>query len=122
MVSIGLWRSATQDLTHAGLVLSPQRARGRWLVRLVLTASALALGAGAGYVARGRMPGFEPQAAGPTPETLLQRQQLEQTRLALRLSDARASELERQIDSLNQRLRESQDELAFFRKAGAAKH
>ena len=30
--------------------------------------------------------------------------------------------LERQIDSLNQRLREAQDELTFFRKARGSRH
>jgi flagellar biosynthesis chaperone FliJ len=38
-----------------------------------------------------------------------------------RLSEARSHELERQIDTLNQRLTESQDELAFFRKAREGK-
>jgi hypothetical protein len=35
----------------------------------------------------------------------------------LRISDARSKELERQVDALNQRLRECSDELSFFRKA-----
>ena len=35
----------------------------------------------------------------------------------MRVSEARGLELERQIDALNQRLRECQDDLAFLRKA-----
>jgi hypothetical protein len=42
--------------------------------------------------------------------------------LALRLADARGQELEHQIDALNQRLRESTEELTFFRKAREGKH
>ena len=37
--------------------------------------------------------------------------------MGLRVADARSQELERQIDALNQKLTESQDELTFFRKA-----
>jgi hypothetical protein len=49
-------------------------------------------------------------------------QALAEARMALGLSEARSHELERQIDALNQRLRECQDELAFFRKAGERRH
>jgi len=42
--------------------------------------------------------------------------------LLLRVSEARSQELERQIDALNQRLRECQEELTFFRKARDGKH
>jgi hypothetical protein len=41
--------------------------------------------------------------------------------MGLRLADARSHELERQIDALNQKLTESQDELTFFRKAREGK-
>ena len=50
-----------------------------------------------------------------------QREQIEQGGLALRLSQARGRELERQIDVLNQQLAESQEQLAFFRKAREGK-
>jgi hypothetical protein len=39
----------------------------------------------------------------------------------LRVADARGEELEKQIDALNQKLTESQDELTFFRKAREGK-
>jgi chromosome segregation ATPase len=45
----------------------------------------------------------------------------EQARLQLRVAEARSQELEHQIDSLNQRLRESQEELTFFRKSRETK-
>jgi len=50
------------------------------------------------------------------------RQEVDQTRLALRLAAARSHELERQVDALNQRLREATEELTFFRKAREARH
>ena len=50
------------------------------------------------------------------------RHEVDQTRLALRLATARSEELERQVDALNQRLREATEELTFFRKAREARH
>ena len=41
--------------------------------------------------------------------------------MGLRIADARSQELEKQIDELNQKLTESQDELTFFRKAREGK-
>ncbi len=41
--------------------------------------------------------------------------------LELRMTSAKAAELERQIDILNQRIREMQDKLAFYRKAQESK-
>lgn len=55
-------------------------------------------------------------------QTLLLQKTLEQSRLEGRMAAAQSHELERQIDSLNRKLREQQDELAFFRKAGQGKH
>ena len=37
--------------------------------------------------------------------------------MAMQLSEARSAELERQIDALNQKLAESQEQLTFVRKA-----
>ncbi len=121
-MSIGFGRTATQDLTHVGLVLAPRRAPGRWFAHCTLLVGALATGAGIGYAGRGQVPPVVLQPVVPASETLALREQLEQTRLAQRLGDARSQELERQIDALNQRLRESQEELTFFRQARTGKH
>jgi uncharacterized protein HemX len=121
VVSIGLRRSTTQDLTHIGLAVTPRRRRGRWLVTPALVLLALAAGAGIGYTVRDRTMASLPQPVPVAPEFQALRQQLEQARLGSRLSEARSHELERQIDSLNQRLTESQDELAFFRRAREGK-
>jgi uncharacterized protein HemX len=122
VVSIGFRRSATQDLSHVGLAVVPRRRRGRWLLVGALVLGALASGAGVGYVVRDRAIAPAPPPVSVAPELAALRQQLEQARLGLRLADARSRELERQIDVLNQRLTESQDELAFFRKAREGKH
>jgi uncharacterized protein HemX len=109
-------RIATHRLTHAGLVLSPQRAGRGWLAALGLVLALAAAGAG-GYAA-GRLQPQDVQRLGHALRDNQGLQQaLEQARLALRMSEARSQELERQIDALNQRLRECQDELTFFRKA-----
>ena len=123
-MSMAFGRSATRRLTRVGLVLAPRRAHGRRLARYVLLACVLAAGVAIGYA--GRMPAPVPAivtpATGVAGETVQLRRQLEQAYLAQRLGDARSLELERQIDALNQRLREAQEELTFFRQARAGKH
>ncbi len=123
-MSMAFGRSATRNLTRIGLVLAPRRAHGRRLARYGLLACVLAAGVGIGYA--GRMPEptgiVTPAMTSAVSETAQLRRQLEQARLAQRLGDARSLELERQIDALNQRLRDAQEELTFFRQARAGKH
>jgi hypothetical protein len=117
-LSLRLGRHATRELTRVGLVLAPRRGSGRWLVRWAMLAMVLGAGAGLGYAARGELPATVlPAPVGPSPEVLRLRREGEQSRLALRLAEARSQELERQVDALNERLRESTEELTFFRKA-----
>lgn len=108
-------RTATHQLTHGGLVLAPQRAGRGWLAALLV---ALGLGAaGAGGFFAGQMQPQDVQRLGHALRDNQGLQQaLDQAKAALRMSEARSQELERQIDALNQRLRECQDELTFFRK------
>ena len=115
-------RLAPTDLTRVALVLSPGRARHGWLAwgALVLIAGA-AGAAGSSYYWMQRVDPLQQQAAASKDVPVLQRA-LEQSRLQLRVSDARSTELERQIDVLNQKLRESQEEVTFFRKTRDAKH
>jgi septal ring factor EnvC (AmiA/AmiB activator) len=88
----------------------------------LVVAAAFAAGVGAGELLRERTPPVVVRApAAPAVELLQLRQQLEQARMALRVADARSQELEKQIDELNQKLTESQDELTFFRKAREGK-
>ena len=116
-VSIGFGRAATRDLTRVGLTLAPKRASApRWLAALLLAVVAFTAGVAAGELLR------EPAApivvrAPANAELGALRQQLEQARMGLRVADARSQELERQIDALNHKLTEAQDELTFFRKA-----
>ena len=117
-MAIGFGRTASQQLSHVGLVVAPRRRAGRgWLVAAVV-AAALASGVGAGYLWREST--TLPPAASPA-EVRALRDQLEQGRLALRLAQARSAELEHQIDTLNQQLAESQEQLTFFRKSREGK-
>ena len=122
-MSIGFGHQATRDLTRVGLTLAPRRRSGRGaLVAAVLVAVAFAAGLATGEVLRESAPAVVVRAPpAPTAELVQLRQQLEQARMGLRVADARSQELEKQIDALNQKLTESQDELTFFRKAREGK-
>ena len=122
-VSVGFAHGATRDLTRVGLTLAPRRRPGRGAVAVaVLVAVAFAAGFGTGELLRERPAGVVVRApAAPTAELVQLRQQVEQARMGLRVADARSQELEKQIDALNQKLTESQDELTFFRKAREGK-
>lgn len=115
----GFGRTATHDLTRVGLILAPQSKRGRWLVLVTaLVAAAFAAGAAVGELRREKAPSVVVRVpAPPNAESMQLRQQLEQATMGLRVAEARGEELERQIDALNHKLAESQDELTFFRKA-----
>jgi len=122
-VSIGFGHQATRDLTRVGLTLAPRRRSGRGaFVATVLVAAAFAAGLATGEALRERAPAVVVSApSAPSAELVQLRQQLEQARMGLRVADARSEELEKQIDGLNQKLTESQDELTFFRKAREGK-
>lgn len=121
-MSIRLGRSATQELTRISLVLSARRTGRGWLAGMAVLVGVLSIGAGSGYFFRHPEPQVVAQPAGVPQETQVLQQRLEQTRLTMSLSESRSHELERQIDALNQRLRESQEELTFFRQAREGKH
>ena len=120
LASIRPGRSATRELSRTVLVLAMRRPR-RLAGRLLVLALLLALAAGAGWLARGGLPEMlRPAAAvapAPAPAEEPWRRELAQANEALRLAQARSAELERQIDGLNERLREATEELTFFRKA-----
>jgi hypothetical protein len=118
----GFGRGGTHDLTRVGLTLAPRPRSGRRVVLacvlVVLVAAAFAGGATLGELWRAPAPPVVARTpAAPSAELQQLRQQLEQTRLGLRVAEARGQELERQVDALNQKLTESQDELTFVRKA-----
>ncbi len=120
-MSISFWRAAPNNLARIRLVLSPGRARRGWVVWCALVVAAMLAGAAAGHVYwSAELAPLQSQAVVLRELQQLQ-QGLEQSRLQMRVSEAHGQELERQIDALNQRLRECQDDLAFFRKARDAK-
>ncbi len=116
---------ATERLTRNLLVLAPARGPAGWRTPLLALALVAAL-AVASHVHRealpwldGASPAASPADKGAPVATDLRplQQQLEQAEMALQVARAQSRELERQIDVLNLRLRETQEELAFFRKA-----
>jgi len=118
-MTTGFGGTATHDLTRVGLTLAPPPRRGRRLAAAIaLVAAAFAAGLeSAEFLREPPLPVVVRTPAAPTAELGQLRQQLEQARMGLRVAEARAEELERQVDSLNQKLTESQDELTFVRKA-----
>ncbi len=116
-MAIGFGPTASQRLSHDGLVVAPKRRAGRCWLGAAVVAAACASGIAGGVLWReSAIPPAQPPAASPA-EVRALRDQVEQGRLALRLSDARGRELEHQIDTLNQQLAESQEQLTFFRKS-----
>jgi uncharacterized protein HemX len=121
-MSIRSWRLApTTNLARARLVLASNPARRRWVWGALVVVACAAGAAGSHVYWVQRFDQLQEQAVALKDVQALQRQ-LEQSRLQLRVSDARSDELEHQIDALNQKLRESQEELTFFRKARDGKH
>jgi len=116
---MALRRSVHRDLTRVGLTLAPQRRAGRGLgLAALFVAAAFAAGVGASELLREPVKApITAAAAAPSAEVVQLRQRLEQASLALRVADARSAALEHQIDALNQKLTQSEDELTFFRKA-----
>lgn len=111
------WPFAPTDFARSRLVLTSGRTgRRRRTFGLGLLIAAFVAGAGAATLyASQHAELLQPPSAGAKAIEPLQ-QELDQSRLQLRVAEARSQELERQIDTLNQRLRESQEELTFFRK------
>lgn len=122
-MSIGSGRSASRRLTHVSLELMPRRAAVRRLAWPALVMTALVVGAATGYVGHSRAPVIvQAPSVDLSPALRRSREQLDRATLALRMADARSQELERQVDALNQRLRESNEELTFLRKAREGRH
>jgi hypothetical protein len=128
-MSLRLRRKATRELTRIRLVLSPRRLHGGWFAFSALLAATVSIAATTHLVPGIELPFVAPTssmgagpvvAAAPDTSKALEKR-LEQARLTLSLSEARGQELERQVDALNQRLREAQDELTFFRKTREGK-
>ena len=115
-------RGATQKLTRIGLVLSPQRARRGLVAWVVLAAIFFAAGAFGSHLYWSRQPTDTKSLDAAVDENRALQQRIEQLGMTLRVAQARSVELERQIDALNQRLRETQEELTFFRKTRDGKH
>ena len=126
-MSLRLRRKAYRELTRIRLVLSPRRNHGGWFAFSTLLVGTILITATTRFVPGAELPFGASTAmtaplvaAAPDTSKLLEKR-LEQARLTLSVSEARGQELERQIDALNHRLRETQDELTFFRKTREGK-
>jgi len=118
---IRLSQRATRRLTRTVLVLSPRSASAGWWTRSALAAVALlAVAAAAQMLLSQRESSVQDHTSALQQVQSLQHE-LEQSRLMQRVAAARSQELEREIDELHRTLRESQDELTFFRKAQGGK-
>ena len=102
--------------SRVGFELLPRRRRGAALAWSGLAALTLCIGLAAGHAQWGDAAVSQPSLDAALHDAQQLQQRLEQARLSLRVSEARSQELERQIDALNQRLHDSQEELTFFRK------
>ena len=117
-------RAVTRDLTRLGFVLTPGVVRGRWVARCALVVLGVLAGAAAIRVYDDtRLARTAPLsvAAPATDAAAPLKQQLEQSQLTLRVAESRSQEQERQIATLVQQLRESQEELTFFKKTRDSK-
>ena len=102
--------------TQGPLVLAPAATARRWPLLLVVAATAALTGVAATQLYWQQRIVQARQQAVASAELQQLRLDLERAALTQRVSSARGDELERQVETLNQRLRERDEELAFFRK------
>jgi uncharacterized protein HemX len=116
-----LARRDTRTLTGAPLVLTHRRLPAGWIAFITLSLAALLVGTGASQIYRSQQQATQHTRSAAQLRTQTLQTELDEARLLQRMSAARAQELEREIDTLNRSLRESQEELAFLRKARDAR-
>jgi hypothetical protein len=118
---IRLSRRATRELTRTVLVLSPRGASADWWARVAPAFVALLAVAAAAHLYLNQRGASVEEHSSAVQQAQALQHELEQSRLMQRVAAARGQELEREIDLLQRTLRESQDELTFFRKAQGGK-
>lgn len=118
---IRLGRHATRQLTRTVLVLSPRGTSAGWWACMALAVVALLAVAASIQVHLRQGDVSHQQHTSTLQQVHKLHLELEQSRLLQRVVAARSQELEREIGVLQRTLRESQDELTFFRKAQGGK-
>lgn len=106
----------TRQLTHAGLVLTRRKRPVTHLAVGALCGVGVAAALIAGFLLFAPESESVRELAGARSELRSLRKALEDSTLHARMSEARAEELERQVDALNEHIRALQDEVTFFRK------
>ncbi len=116
-------RGRVSGIARIDFELTPRRphARRRTLLWVALFATTLAAAVSATDDLALPWPAPAEDAAAPSDDGALKKA-LEHARMRLRLSEAHSRELERQIDTLNQRFRESQEQLSFIRSTRNARN
>ena len=114
MTASAAHRAALRRFRAIDCVIAP---RPRPLLRMGLLLGAAAVVAAAAWMHgwRSAQAALEPGAAA-SPEAALRRQ-LGEAEATLKMEQSRSRELERQIDELNKRLVEAQEQLTFLRRA-----
>ncbi len=111
------WHAAPNPLSRVAFELSPERGRRARLAWCASVGAALLVGAGASHLYWSRtLAPLEHQVEG-LKQAQQYAQEVEQSRLLLRVAQARGAELEHEIDALNKSNRDCQEELTFFRKS-----
>ncbi len=115
-MGFGFNRASTRQLTSASFVPTRSQRRQQILLGALSGIVFAGLGIAVFYL-------FAPDAESvrqlSSARTELSRlaKRYDERELELRMTGAKTLELERQIEILNQRIREQQDEIAFYRKA-----
>ena len=111
--------SGHRELTAGAYVVTAAGYRRLRILAVAVPLAALLLGAGSLYLIERFAPG-SPVAALEEENRAL-REAADKARIALEVELATRGELERQIATLKERLRQTEDELAFIKKAGGAR-
>ena len=114
---IRLSRRAAHEITRTVFVLSPSGAPAGGWARVGLVVVALLAIAAATRLHLDQRESSDHEHTSAVQQVQALQHELEQSRLMQRVTAARSQELEREIDVLHRTLRESQDELTFFRKS-----
>lgn len=119
-MTLRVWQAGPKNLARAKLVLAADGTRRGTAVRcaglMAALMAALVAGAAGNHLYSNERPGTWQQQTVPMQDVHQLQQALDHARLQLRVAQSHGSELEHQINALEQRASECQEELTFFRR------